>query len=157
MFAATSGCHLIVNGLLTFPNSWDALMYHIPFIDHWLQARSLYTPCCPLWSHPGNNEAFTIWIVSPFSGDFLITLGNVPSLLILVYGTLELVRALGLQPLMSHLITLAVVFNTVTMRQLVDVGNDVAVAAFFLAAVSYGVRYLLRANAFNFTYITAPV
>jgi hypothetical protein len=70
---------VLLEGLPNFPRDFDSLMYHIPLIDHWLQAGSLYAPDCPLWYNASNNELLRLRIVAPFSGDFLVALNNVPA------------------------------------------------------------------------------
>jgi hypothetical protein len=52
--------HVILGGVGKFPTDWDSLMYHIPLVDHWLQAGNLYTPWCIYWFNPANNELFSL-------------------------------------------------------------------------------------------------
>ena len=59
--------HLTTSGLLTFPNHWDVLGYHLCLVDHWLQAESLFVPACSHWSHPANVELLCLWLVA-FAG-----------------------------------------------------------------------------------------
>ncbi len=135
---------VFLEGLPVFPTDWDSLMYHVPLVDHWLQAGSLYVPDCPVWYNPGNNELLGLWIVAPFSGDFLIGLNNVPACLLLALGSLELARILGIRSPLDHLVALAVTATQVFYRQLVDNENDVAGAALWFACILYGMRYLQR-------------
>lgn len=132
---------LAVRGFGRFVTSFDTVMYHIPLIDYWLQARSLYIPDSFHWSNPGGNEIVGLWMVAPFSSDFLIPLNNVPSLLILAFGALELGRAVGLDRFLAHLVALAVISHSVASNQFVEASNDLAVAGFFLACLAYGFRY----------------
>ena len=44
--------NVIANGLLRWPSEWDNLMYHLPFIDHWIQNGTLaatQSARCPLY------------------------------------------------------------------------------------------------------------
>jgi hypothetical protein len=132
---------IIVDGLLAFPSEFDALMYHIPLVDHWLQARSLYAPDNLIWSNPGNNELVGLWFVAPFSGDFLIALNNLPATVLLAVASVELARNLGLSRGFAHAAGLAIVAQPVVWAQLTNEGNDVAVAALFLATFACGVRF----------------
>src|SRR5262249_43937211 len=118
----------------------DSLAYHIPLIDQWLHAGSLYAPDCTRWSSPGNNEVLGLWMVAPFSGDFLIHLNNLPPTLLLASTAVGLGTRLGLSRPLAHLGGMAVVCNLVVLKQLVDTENDVAVAACFFAAALYVVR-----------------
>jgi hypothetical protein len=138
---------IIVEGLLVFPSDFDALMYHIPLVDHWLQARSLYAPDSLTWSNPGNNELVGLWVVAPFSGDFLIALGNLPATVLLAVASVEVARNLGLSRGFAHAAGLAVGAQYVVWAQLTNEGNDVAVAALFLATFACGVRFARRGRA----------
>jgi hypothetical protein len=132
--------HVVADGLLVFPKDWDSLAYHIPLIDQWLHARSLFAPDGRQWSSPGNNELLGLWMVAPFSGDFLIHLNNLPATLLLASAAVGLGKRLGLSPSLAHLGSLAVVCNRVVLEQLVDAENDVAAAACFVAAALYVLR-----------------
>lgn len=145
-FAFWSG-HVVSGGLLRFPDDWDTLMYHLPLVDHWLQARSLYAPAGLRWSDPGNNELVTLWLVAPFSGDFHYALTNLPATVLLACASVELGRQLGLSEFFRHVAGLSVVTNFVVFKQLIDTENDVAVAALFLACLAYTLRYTARGSA----------
>jgi hypothetical protein len=141
-FLLAAWCSLVCfGGFLDFPSDWDSLMYHMPLIDQWLHARSLYAPDAFLWSNPASSELMGLWAVGPFSGDFLIALTNLPAVALLGLGTVELAGALGLNRSLCHAAGLIVVANSVVPRQLVDAENDVATAAFFVTCLCYGVRY----------------
>ena len=138
------GCvagHIALGGLWRFPSDWDTLMYHLPLVDHWLQAGSLYAPNGLHWYCPGNNELITLWCVAPFSGDFLYALTNLPATALLVCGSLEVSRQVGMCTVPRHFVALAVAANYVVQQQMLDVENDVAVAGLFLASLGYGFRY----------------
>jgi len=132
--------HSITSGLLRFPADWDTLHYHLPLIVHWLHAGSLYAPDCGLWSIPGNNEVIGLWLVAPFSGDFMIGLNNVPAAILFACAAVDVGKQLGLSSALAHATGFAVVSTFVVLNQLLDASNDVAVAAAFLACVSYGFR-----------------
>ncbi|HEX7377811.1 MAG TPA: hypothetical protein VF278_11895 [Pirellulales bacterium] len=132
---------IVVNGLLSFPVEFDGLAYHIPLIDHWLQARSLYAPDAAKWWSPGNAEIVGAWMVAPFSGDFLIALGNLPFTLLWAFAALELARQIGLSLVWRHLAVLAMLAIHTTFHEAEKAMNDVAVAACFFAAVAFGLRY----------------
>ena len=134
------GGHVVSGGLLRFTTDYDSLMYHLPLIDYWIQARSLYAPASGHWSNPSGNELLGLWAVAPFPNDCLALLGNIPATLLLGFGTLELGRLLGLAPVVRHPAALAVVSNFVVMKQLVDAENDVAVAGLFVTCLCYGLR-----------------
>jgi hypothetical protein len=143
LFALLLG-HVIEGGVLQFPTDWDSLMYHIPLIDHWLAAGSLYAPACPRWYEATNNELIGLWMVAPFSGDFLISLNNSPSIVMMVGSLVMLLDELKVGLLLRHLGALLAVSHYVMMRQALDAGNDLPVAAFFLGTVAFGLRYVRR-------------
>jgi hypothetical protein len=116
-------------------------MYHLPLVDKWLQARSLYVPDFSHWYNPGNNELIALWLVAPFSGDFLVSLNNLPSVVLLAASMAELARQIQLPRGWCNLAALAALANVVVVKQLTDAENDVAVAAPFLACLAYGLRH----------------
>lgn len=134
------GC-VVRCGLLEFPDDVDSLVYHIPLIDHWLQQGHLGPSGCAIWQFPGNNELLALWMTAPFSGDFLVSLANLPVACLLALATVDLAHQLRLGRAMSHLAGLAAVSNYVVLRQLVDNENDIAVAALFISALAYALRY----------------
>ena len=137
-------CMLIVfsltNGLGRFPEDWDTLMYHLSRIDQWLQSSSVFVSDCYNWSHPGNNELIGLWMVAPFSGDFLISLNNLPAVALLAFASISLGRCLGLSHTLSYLTATAIVSNGVVFRQLLDAKNDIAVAGLFVACLTYALQ-----------------
>lgn len=131
----------VVGGLLRFPDDWDTLMYHLPAVNHWLQVGSLYTPNALLWSLPGNNEIVALWLVAPFSGDFLFGLNNLPATVLLACGTRDFGRSIGLSPLWRNLAALGTTSGYVVLYQSTTAGNDVAVASLFLCCLGYSLRF----------------
>lgn len=145
LFACLAG-HVVVNGLGAFPTEFDGLAYHIPLIDHWLQSQSLYTQDAPLWWMPANAEVVGLWMVAPFSGDFLISLNNLPFIVLWSLATVEVGRLAGLSVGWRHLAALGVLAVHTTFHEAEKAMNDVAVAACFFAALAYGFRYLRSAR-----------
>jgi len=92
---------------------------------------TLYAPDCCLWSLPGNNEVIGLWIVAPFSGDFLISLNNLPIAVLMACAAIELGGRIGLTPIVAHFTALAVVCQFVVLNQLLDASNDLGVAGLF--------------------------
>jgi hypothetical protein len=129
--------HLIVDGLFKFPTDWDCLMYHIPMVDEWLQARSLYAPDSSYWWSPGSSEVLGLWCVAPFSGDFLIALNNLPAMALWVVATLSTARSLGMSTAGSHLTAIAVVAVHTSFHETDDASNDLLLAAAFMSSIAY--------------------
>ena len=137
---ASWGVRVATEGLGRFVTDFDTVMYHAPLVDYWLQAHSLHAPDSSHWSNPGGNELIGLWFVAPFDGDFLAVLANFPSALLLALAALELARLVGVRGPLAHLAGLTIATNVVVARQLVDAGNDVAVAGLMLATSYYGLR-----------------
>lgn len=143
--------HVIIDGLLRIPTDFDCLMYHLPLMDEWLQARSLYNPESSYSWTPGNSELIGLWMVSPFSGDFLQALNNVPIVVLWGVATWELGRQLGLSRTWAHLATLAVFAVYTTLHETDDASNDLAVVAFTTAAMWYALNALRNDRLFEIT------
>lgn len=135
---------ILITGLLGFPDDWDTIMYHIPLIDNMITSKSISNMDCGVWYNPANNELIGFWMVSPFSGDFLISLNNVPACFLIASTAYELGGLLGLRPLLRHSSALAMISNMAFIRQMSNAGNDLPVAAFFIAGIFYGTKYILK-------------
>ncbi|WP_146679609.1 hypothetical protein [Pirellula sp. SH-Sr6A] len=129
--------NILLNGFLRWPSDWDNLMYHLPFIDHWIQAESLYSTHSARWSMPATSELLGAWFAVPFSGDYLIALNNLPAVLILFCSIVVLSKRLGLRCKWQYLAAFLSVASLVTMRQTIDASNDLPVASFFFASLAY--------------------
>lgn len=140
-----AGClllsHVVFHGLLKFPREFDSLAYHMPLIDHWLQSGNLYVPWSSTWFLSANSELVGLWMVAPFSGDFLISLNNVPIVFLWAVATFQLLRLAGLSGAWCHIATLGTLSVHSLGHQVTDASNDLAVAAFFLAGCCYTLRY----------------
>ena len=133
--------HSVVNGVMQFPRDWDNLMYHMPFVDHWIQTGSLAATETPRWSDPANSEVLGLWFAVAFSGDFLVALNNIPTVIVWIVAMLCVARGLGLNGWWPDLVALGSISVSVTLRQTVDASNDLMVPAFFFASVAYAIRY----------------
>lgn len=134
--------HVLVHGLLRLPSDFDSLMYHMPLIDSWLQAGSLYAPDCGSWFLAAGNEALGLWIVGPLSGDFLIGLNNLPIVVLWGAALYEICRQLRLRGSWPHVVTLASLVVHTLWHESDDASNDLPVAAYFLGGCCYALRYL---------------
>jgi hypothetical protein len=139
--------HTVAGGVFQFPTDRDSLLYHLPYVDYWVQTGSLYVPVGCRWSDPANGELVTLWLTAPFSGDFLFGLTNLPHTILLAVWAVELARRAGGSRLTSNLAGLAAVSNAVVHRQLTDAGNDVAMTAAFLACLGHAARYAAAGRA----------
>ena len=146
LFAGFGVAHVTWRGLLTFPTDFDTLMYHLPIVVEWLQTDSLYVPRSSYWWTPGNGEILVLWMVAPFSGDFLYTLGNVPFVLLWAVGSYRLAREFRLPSAWAHLSAMAAVTVFTTLDELDDCQNDIAIAALFVSGAAFGGQFLRRST-----------
>jgi len=138
------GSRMVLSGLLKFPSNYDTLTYHLPLPVQWLRQGSLYAPDDAQWSVPGNNEVLGLWLIAPFSGDFLIALNNFPAILLLATAAVELGNVVGLRYSLSHLGAWTLLAVRPVLQQMTDAENDVAVAGLFMGCLCYGVRFACR-------------
>lgn len=117
-------------------------MYHLPLVDSWLQAGSLYAPDCSHWSSPAGSELLALWCCGPFSGDFLSPLNNLPIVIVWASATLQMSRLLGMTGRWPELTTVAALATYTLLHETDDASNDLMVVAFFMAANVYVVRCL---------------
>jgi hypothetical protein len=133
---------IVHEGIIRFPTDWDTLTYHLPLIVQWLHRGSLYAPAEANWANPGNNELLGLWCVALFSGDFLISLNNLPAIMLLASSAVALAEQLAIRPGLCQWCSLAILANYAIPDQAVNANNDVAAAALFLTALCYHLRYL---------------
>ena len=129
--------HIISNGLLGWPTDWDSLMYHMPFVDHWIQERSLFARGSARWSMPASSELIALWFAVSFSGDFLVPLNNLPALIVFTAAILQMGETANFSPFEGCTCASICIFTQVTLRQSVDASNDLIVAAFFFSGMHY--------------------
>ncbi len=146
LFAGVGVAHVTWRGLLTFPTDFDTLMYHLPIVAEWLQTGSLYVPRSSYWWTPGNGEILALWMVAPFSGDFLYSLGNVPFVLLWAVGSYRLAREFRLPSVWAHFSAMAAVTVFTTLDELDDCQNDIAIAALFVSSAAFGGQFLRRST-----------
>ncbi|MCD0462271.1 hypothetical protein [Roseiconus lacunae] len=135
---------ILAFGLMRLPTNWDTLTYHLSSINHWLDASSLYAPYAVKWFFPTNNEILALWLVAPFSGDFLASLNNVCPLVIFLVGLFTLLRQLNVAPVIAHISTMAATTNYIVWHQVLDNKNDLPTYALFFMGLAFCVRAARR-------------
>jgi len=138
---ALFGAHLIIHGLLKHPQEFDTLVYHLPFIDFWIQEGTLASQSSARWSTPANSELLGLWFSVPFSGDFLVSLNNLPVLIVFVASVLELARNFGLIGWWSFAAVVGSLAVRPLLNEIYDTRNDLMVGAFFLGGIVYLLRF----------------
>ncbi len=137
---AVSLAFTLWHGVLAFPDDQDSLAYHLPMVDHWIQYDTLRSRHGAFWYVPGNQELWTYWLVAAYSGDFYAGLSNAPVVLLLFASASDLMRQLKIPASFRWFAIVSLLANEVVLRQWVTQGNDVAVAALFLATLTLMVR-----------------
>lgn len=136
--------HSVINGVLTFPDDFDSLWYHLPLIDYWVQSGSLYAADGARWYYPANSELLGLWLSAGFSGDFLTPLNNVPVVILWAFATACVCRQLGITGIMQTATVLAVLCTYTTLHETDDASNDLLVVAGFTSSVAYILRFIGR-------------
>ncbi len=133
-------------GLMQFPMDWDTLAYHAPFIDHWLQTGTLTSQRCAFWYMPGNLELLGLTMTGVFSGDFLAQSVNLFVMLMLLAAIDHLGHLLSWSIWCRLTVMTLTLGNTVMVRQLVSLENDLAVAATFIVGLTFVIRFVQQAR-----------
>jgi hypothetical protein len=134
----------VTTGLFRYPTDFDSLMYHLPIIDQWHRAHSLYAPDSSYWWTPGASEAIGLWCVAPFSGDYLVGLNNLPFVALWAVATFSFARELHMPRGWAHVTTLSSLATYTTLTQLVDASNDIALAATFVTSGVFALHFLRK-------------
>ena len=97
------------------------------------------------WKHQGT---IGLWLVAPFSGDFWVPLASLPGALLLISGTVDLGRQLGLALLLRNAVAASEIATGVFTRQIVTSENDIAAAGLFITGIACGIALsnLVRAR-----------
>ena len=64
--------------------------------------QSLWGTRSNRWTSPGNNELVALWVVAPFSGDFLVAFNNSPAVALLVCAAVSFAVRLGIPRSLAH-------------------------------------------------------
>ena len=133
--------HIVTHGIFKMPTDFDTLVYHLPFMDFWLQEGTLASQSSARWSTPGNSELIGLWFVAPFSGDFLFSLNNAAILVVLVASILVLSKQLGLSPSWQAILAVGCMAVRPVFNEAIDARNDLMVVGFFMAGIVYLLRF----------------
>lgn len=144
MLSASIAVHIFHFGIGDFPRDWDSLAYHIPQVDHWINAGHLAPTNGAFWYVPGNGELLGHWFVCGFTGDFYIGLSNVPVLLLLGSSIQEWMVVLRVPAALRLIGAVSVLATQVVMRQVVSQENDMAVMALFASGLMFGWNVIER-------------
>ncbi len=123
--------------ILTLPQDWDTLAYHLPLVDSWIQTGSVWNQRCAFWYVPGNSELLAFWFCSPFSGDYWGQLNNVLVVILLVTALMEILHFCRIETFWQLIATTGVLACTPVLRQIASAENDIAVAALFLSSMYF--------------------
>ena len=133
---------VIQMSILSLPQDWDTLAYHLPLVDSWVQTGSLLNQRCAFWYVPGNGQLLALWFSGLFSGDFWSQLCNVPILVLFAFSLHAVLSEFGVAGYWRFIGVCGTLACTPVLRQLASVENDLAVAATFIAALLFAIRVI---------------
>jgi len=131
---------IIQMSVISLPQDWDTLAYHLPLVDSWVQTGSLLNQRCAFWYVPGNGQLLAFWFSGLFTGDFWAQLCNVPILVMFALSLHAVLGELGVAGYWRFIAVCGTLACTPVLRQLASVENDMAVAATFIAALLFAIR-----------------
>jgi hypothetical protein len=140
ILVAIGFAQVIQMSILTLPQDWDTLAYHLPLVDSWVQTGSVLNQRCAFWYVPGNGELLAFWFGGLFTGDFWSQLCNVPVLILFAFSLYAVLTEFGVTESWRFIAICGTLACTPVLRQLASVENDLAVAALFIAALLFAIR-----------------
>jgi hypothetical protein len=119
----------------------DALTYHLPAAGFWLQTHriGLYNTW---FFNPANTysplagSTFLAWLIAPIGADQLANFAQMPALIFIFFGIVQIARALGVRPAIAALAATGALLSRPFISEAILVKDDVFLAAFFLAVVA---------------------
>jgi hypothetical protein len=118
----------------------DALTYHFPAAAQWLQDRRI--DLFSVWFfNPANTysplagSTFIVWLMTPFGNDILARFVEVPALIFVGVGILQLGRQLGADDATAALMAAATMVARPFINQAIMGKDDLFVVAFFISAL----------------------
>jgi hypothetical protein len=150
---------LLSERLLLPPVAWDALTYHLRFPVLWLQTGSLVTSPAPFGdpSHayfPLVGEMLLYWSMISTGTDLWSSVSQVPFAIAACGATAGLAMRMGAGAGVSLLSSLCWLATPTILRQTAEAMVDVELAAFFLCALYFAIRFGDRRSQ-GWLYLTA--
>jgi hypothetical protein len=130
---------LALKSLALSPYWWDATTYHLPKLASWIQAGRFHWPVGPesrQW-FPAGFELVELWWTALPRHDALIEFAGLQMLFLAVASLRTLARNLGAHPGLAGLVFF---FLPLVQLHATVCGNDLAVAAYLLAALALSAR-----------------
>ena len=133
------------------PFGFDAIVYHLTIVADWVQGGRVeanhYVTCCS--HYPSGVEALFAWPALFMDDDLLVDTPQIALAVLAALAVAGLGRWVGLTPGSAVTAGALVAVTPIVLTQANTSYNDVAVAAFLLAALYFVVR-LLDATCFRF-------
>ena len=147
-FSAAVLALVISFGLVHSPlTAYDSLSYHLFFPARWLQEHRLSIIATPFSDEaqsyaPANGELFFLWLMTPFHGDQLARIGQVPFYGLIGIVLYALARRAGAQPGPATYPALFAMIARPIVEQAVGADVDLICWSFFLTSLYLGLRAL---------------
>ncbi len=128
-------------GLLTPPNDWDAMSYHLSRAAFWIQQHAVaYVPeahVVPINAYPPNAEIGALFTMLLSGGDRFVWVVQYVALLATAAGTYGVSRRIGLDARAALFGALLLVTTPVIVLQGSSALNDLVVGSFLVAATYF--------------------
>lgn len=136
----------ISRGLLTQPQAWDSMTYHLYFAATWVQQGGFSLFSVPGgmdgYSHfPINGEIMAAWYILPFHSDLVVNLCNFPAWLYGLFAVYAVSRECDLDENFSILAALLVLLSPMLVVLLLTSYVDIFVFSSLVAATLFFIRY----------------
>jgi hypothetical protein len=123
------------------PLANDTLTYHFPAAIQWIQRGRiglyeawLYNPANTF--SPLAGSVFMTWLMAPMHSDILARFVQMPALLLIFFGAIELMRGMGARLMVAALVATAIVLSRPLIGEAILAKDDLFVVAFFVAALA---------------------
>ena len=126
-----------------FPYRVDTMVYHLPFVVHWMQTHSLAIPSFLLdggeQGYPAGQELLVHWFVSPLRSDLFAALPNMAMLGLLGIGMVSLSEKLGISRWSTWLAVLLVLTCPLMEWLSQTLYVEIAYVFFLVCATNFGI------------------
>ena len=128
-------------GLLTPPNDWDALSYHLARAAFWIQQGAVgyvdSSPFAPINAYPPNAEIGALFTLILSHGDRYVGLVQYSAMLATATAAFGIGRRIGMEPTAALFGALAFLTLPVVVLQSWTALNDLVVASFLITATYF--------------------
>ncbi len=143
--AAIGLSYSIVLGVLTPPNDWDAMSYHLARAALWIQQDAVAyvdnSPYAPINAYPPNAEIGALFTLILAHSDRYVGLVQYSAMIATATATFGIARRIGIELTAALFGALAFLTLPVVVLQSWTALNDLVVASFLITAVYFLLRH----------------